>query len=308
MSRWNDEYKSLSIHDTIKDLCNAIETVPDEICEESVSEFVRITKFLTNLERILNEIDPEVVSFSSLNNLDNTIRNSGLLNQLTNFNNSKNFDELRIANQIIDQQILSYAEPLLLSRTATSANKKEDILDDIVTKFAKNVESKLDNITIRHKEQIDRIDNLNSKEKELRGSIEATIEKINEMNRNWQENCDNVQNEQSKNFNSWMENVKDIIEEKHKNILELHDIVSNDAVSAGYLKDGITERNQANLWRKFSIGFILVAFFWLFGIFLLSIFEGDDSKYPWKTMLYASPVTFILIAGATYTARQSKYH
>lgn len=97
-------------------------------------------------------------------------------------------------------------------------------------------------------------------------------------------------------------------ESKHQRILDLHGLVAGDAVTAGYLEDGKSERSAANFWRWVSISFILLTIAWLAFAYWLAYTHPSTSEAPWEALARTASLTGVLLVGAAYASRQSKAH
>lgn len=101
------------------------------------------------------------------------------------------------------------------------------------------------------------------------------------------------------------------MEIKHQSILKTHDIVAGDGVAGGYKKTAKDEGDAANLWRTIAMrSFIAAALWTLFKV--IAYWSGwvstNPASFDWPEVIAATSLTLILLATATYAARQSKLH
>lgn len=96
--------------------------------------------------------------------------------------------------------------------------------------------------------------------------------------------------------------------EKHEQILQIHGLVGTDGVAGGYQKGAKEEHDAANLWRKISMGTLLITAAWI----LLKYFLGFDltvaGQTNWAEIITAASLTLVLLGAAGYASKQSKLH
>ena len=96
-------------------------------------------------------------------------------------------------------------------------------------------------------------------------------------------------------------------ENMHDKILALYNIVATDSSAAGYTKDAIAEKKQADNWRVISFSFISVNVTWLISLLLYTQY-GAGAPIDWKTYPILFSITGVLVYGAVYAAQQSEKH
>ena len=109
-------------------------------------------------------------------------------------------------------------------------------------------------------------------------------------------------------FSNTLKQLTEDASAKHTTILELHELVAGDAVTAGYLGDGKKERQAANFWRWTAIGFIIATIAWLLMSFALPYLGKVPAGEPWEHLVRTASLTGVLMFGAAYASRQSKSH
>lgn len=95
---------------------------------------------------------------------------------------------------------------------------------------------------------------------------------------------------------------------KHEAILEIHGLVGTDGVAGGYQKGATDEHKAANLWRKISMGSILIAAAWIALKYLKGFDLTPAGEVNWAEVITAASLTLVLLGAAGYAARQSKLH
>lgn len=96
--------------------------------------------------------------------------------------------------------------------------------------------------------------------------------------------------------------------DKHADILEIHGLVGEDGVAGGYQKGAVDERNSAILWRRISVGFLLVTAGWILLNYFLGFETTVSGSVNWSEVIKAASLTLVLLAGSGYASRQSKIH
>lgn len=119
-------------------------------------------------------------------------------------------------------------------------------------------------------------------------------------------------------FKGDIQKYHDISQDTHYNILELYELVANDSVKAGYMKNSQIERSAANFWRWVSIVFILSAVGWIGYTYFHDFSVLPDIKNSstisvssgllLAKVIKAASLGAILIYGAIFASRQSSMH
>lgn len=309
MSQWSQDFKNHGIHITLGELEDFLKGDVGEVSEEFSSALMRINKFLSCLRKSIGRADPDIFPLAELGELDNQLRSSGLYDCLSAYEQSRTLDHLSDANDAIDFTLLPRFDKFLISRFTEESLVSSYDIQDILNSFAKFANEKINDLSEVHNEQQVKVNQLASLAEEIRTKLERIESDTNTRNQQWLLETKTIQDQQSTTFNNWMDKIQSDVSKKHQNILELHGLVAEDAVSAGYLNDGEKEKSQANLWRKISVGFIAITSLWLFASFILAYFSGDGSSTKfWESMVRTFSLSGVLMFGAIYAARQSKSH
>lgn len=334
MSRWHDQFKAHQIHSLIGELRD---TLPEELktSEESEpEERRRFLKVLSEIENTLSHLDPEIVPFNQLDNLQNHLRQHALplLNQ---YKAQGNLGGLRQANDHISQQLTQVA---VLRATEAYSQPAPEIYDlegqfDQITAALVEKKSKSEGKLAELERKID--SNVGAL-RELTDKLEKLKSEADQRISEWQQQFSQSQESRNQQFTEWLqdadreakERISGIVDasaneieikrkeasseldelirdsaERHKQIRELHQLAAEDSVAGGYVSNANDEGRAAVRWRRGSIGFILTAAAWL----IYGFFTRADS-FSWETALLTLPVTAVLLAGAAYCAQQSTRH
>lgn len=256
------------------------------------------------------------------------------------------------------QDRISYIDSVIDSTINGLSAKKEDL------------DGQLANLSSLTEEQAKKL-------KSLSEEIELKQAELNKILSDWQNQFSSAQESRSQEFSKWRDafaseknkEVQEILDKhdealdqqtgrleseldriiedaksKHQSILELYELTAGDSVGAAYIKSADEEREQADRWRKVSVGFIVLTVIWLvFSFFYNSeswsafgnvasevISQGDNEgeetdqagsedvnfelqplqniRFPWHTMLIAFSISGVLLWGAAYSAQQSTRH
>jgi hypothetical protein len=126
------------------------------------------------------------------------------------------------------------------------------------------------------------------------------------------EQTTNDLNNQQETFESSIKAIIDDGNLKHKAILELYELTAGDSVGAGYIKNANDEKNEANMWRWISIGFISLTVIWLGFVYFCNIgmleFCKINSDDFWTKIITAFSLTGVMLYGAAYSSQQSTKH
>jgi hypothetical protein len=105
-----------------------------------------------------------------------------------------------------------------------------------------------------------------------------------------------------------MNTTLDDMRQKHEKVIEIHDLVGRDSIAGGYQRSADEEQKQANHWRYYSMGCILLTIIWLIAKYSTGFTTESGGHVNWPEIITASSLTAILIYSAGYTSRQSKMH
>lgn len=340
MNRWQEQLANHPIHATLGEARALAETEHENSSAELEAEKRRLLKLLDYIETVLEQVDPEIVPFNLLDNLNNGIRHQNIWNQLVAYSNNGTIGHIKNANNSFSTQLPVVTQLAVFSK------------EPAVTKQLKTLERSVDAFTDTvHKKQEGLVDKVASTEaervaveeklKELSSAVDAKKTETEQLTAAWQKEFSAAQSERKSEFETWRKQVSVDLEsrveklievnstklqttnqdfttqiasflseaeEKHQSILDLHEIVAGDSVAAGYLQNAQDEKGQANFWRWASISFIMATAGWTgFSYFYAPGVDPESLGY-WGQAIKAFSVAGVLLFGAVYSSKQSNLH
>lgn len=170
-------------------------------------------------------------------------------------------------------------------------------LNEWLTTFTEDQARRLEEESELNRDKSNKFDSLI---KQIKNQSDNDILNIREVH---EEKLNNIRVE----FEKEVEQVINSANEKHKSILEIHELVATDGVAGGYKKSALDEGKTANLWRWIAVGSFVSAAFWVF--MKLTYFEADPYyEMNWGELITATSLTLILLSLAAYASTQSKLH
>ena len=142
---------------------------------------------------------------------------------------------------------------------------------------------------------------------------------------NWKEELKNQTSDISKNYDQSLKVVTAVfedyvaktqkdIQDKHKDVLMMHELFAVDTVAGGYSKSASDEQTSANKWRWISMAAFAIAAAWLavrYYVFM-QVYSGfetlNNGLFNWSEVITTSSLTAILLGMGGYAANQSKMH
>lgn len=113
MSRWIDSFSNHAFNVTWNDLKDKLEECEvDETIVASVEELARLKKVITFIDNVLDNIEPELIPLTFLDNFNT--QSAECRNQIKNYNSNKSIGHITNANTYADA-LLGYVRPYLLS-------------------------------------------------------------------------------------------------------------------------------------------------------------------------------------------------
>ena len=116
MSRWSDQFENNEIHQTLKQLSDALEVEPRDIDAEHESEKRRLKKSLQTITEIIGGFDPEFVPEHLIIQLNQQLRQTALFGNLQAYSANPSVQLLREANDHLTTIVPIVAQLAALSR------------------------------------------------------------------------------------------------------------------------------------------------------------------------------------------------
>ncbi|HBV76925.1 MULTISPECIES: synaptonemal complex protein 1 [Vibrio] len=348
MSNWAEKLNSHPLHDTLDQLLTWVQLDIDGITDD-VSEVRRFENVIRRVQHNLKQVDPELVATNELDTFNSALRNANVWNQVSSFHNNGNAAHIRNANNHLTNALASkyWLVSPMEGGPKVEQDQLREIYDDLASKFH---------------DLKDKFESLQNEKSELETVIENRRKEVDQQISQWQQQFSEAQDKRSESYQDWKNNLeknvsesnKELIdktesklerlesdtsmflshlseqsEQKHNRIQELYELASGDSISGGYAQTATGESNQANLWRKISLGFIVVTVIWLllaFGLYSLGKLHTVDSSLEqsteivsdsirtrsasldWSRYLLTFTITGVLLFGAGYAGQQSTKH
>ena len=340
MNRWQEQLTNHPIHSTLSEARGYIEAEHENTSSELEVEKRRLLKLFDYIETVLEQVDPEIVPFNLLDNLNNGIRHQNIWNQLTAYSSNGDLGHLTNANNNfsaqlpIVMQLATFSKEPALTKQLKTIEKSADAFTKSIGEQQKALTDEVSATEAKRSELEQRLEQLST-------AVDAKKAEAEQLTAAWQKEFTAAQIERKTEFETWRKEtsidlegrveklieansvklqttnqdfVKKIegflteAEEKHQNILDLHEIVAGDSVAAGYLQNAQDEKWQANFWRWASIIFIVATAVWAGFSYFKAPGADTVSLGYWGQALKAFSVAGVLLFGAVYSSKQSNLH
>ncbi|MGB0334413.1 MAG: hypothetical protein ACPGGN_03555 [Opitutales bacterium] len=201
MSRWEEQFNSHPLHQTLKDAESLISTEKEDVTEDEMPEKRRANKLLNAYTQTLAQLDPELVPFNNLDSINNQIRHANIWNQLTAYNQNGNASHLKNANDHLTSTLAHLAQLLSISKSTEATNPLR-ALEKSLDEFAAAISSKKDSLQAEisgHKGE------LTKQQKELTNLaslLQQKKQETDQMLAEWQKQFSEAQNTRNETFSS----------------------------------------------------------------------------------------------------------
>lgn len=340
MNRWQEQLANHAIHATLREARGYAETEHENPSSELEIEKRRLLKLLDYIGTVLEQVDPEIVPFNLLDNLNNGIRHQNIWNQLIAFSSNGDHTHLTNANNQFSTQLPIITQLAVFSKEP-ALTKQLKTLEKSVDAFIKSVDTKQKVLTDAASTiESERI-GLEQRLEQLSSTVDAKKTETEQLTASWQNEFTAAQSERATEYEAWRKAVSGDLEErvlkllednstklqqtnqdfntkidgflseareKHQNILDLHEIVAGDSVAAGYLQNAEDEKKQAGRWRVVSIAFIGATAVWTGFSYFWAPSNDPTGLVYWGQALKAFSVAGVLLFGAVYSSKQSNLH
>lgn len=130
------------------------------------------------------------------------------------------------------------------------------------------------------------------------------VEKISDIKNDYEDTFKNAFG----NFSEDLKNKIDDADEKHKSILNLHNLVAKDGVAGGYESNADKEQESANNWRLISFGCYFLILLWVVFKERLGFHIILNDEYQIPAVVLVLSITGVAFVAAQYASRQSRIH
>lgn len=340
MNRWQQNFESHQIHETLKALHTYVNTIFDDTDESEYTERRRFLKIIAAYQEILEGLDPELVPMNHLDSLNTALRQQQIWNQAVAYEQNGDVAHLVMANDHLTQQ-LSQLSILMAIAKKTKFTKPFRKIEEVVDQFFNTVTEKKDFLIEEIQILSTSIAERQTELQKLETLIETRKNETDALTAQWQSQFSEAQERRSLDYTTWREKIDektetsiqalidkskivltekqtsfngeidfilDDADEKHKAILELYELTAGDSVGAGYIKNANEEMTQANTWRWISIGFIGATVAWLVFVYFCNSLCHFDTHTFWEKIITAFSLTGVLLYGAAFASQQSTKH
>jgi len=334
MSRWIDQFKNHPFHADWARLTELVSTpLPNEQATTVTvaQEYARLCKVIQYVRGVMENLDPELLPNSYLNNLHSYVQQT--INELSAFNSNGNLSHLHNANGNADQfMALSLQAPFSplgitkanLTKTATAY---AEALDRHAVAYAKRTDDLVENSAQKLKQIDDRLANSNEELTKLEGrvaGVETTVQsQLSTFNSTFQAS----ESTRATNFDTWFGKFQDKAVEDYTKLTEQNaagllamqsyqddaetvlGTVIDTAQAGAYAKYANEEKVSANWYRRMAISSMAAAALVMFAPEAISwLQQAATYTIDWKRALYRLPFSLILFAPALYLAKESSRH
>jgi len=365
MSRWKEEFDGHPIHTTLQELKTLAETTFDNVDSQESPEKRRFLKVIQSYEDTLKKLDPELVPMNQLDALNTALRGGQFWPQITSYASNGNVAHLIQANDLLSQQLTSLSLLLAIAKKTsreiplrgleeavdstieTLIAKKDELSNslDLLQDKVVNLESVVETRRTETDAQLSQWQKQFSEAQERRNVDyttwrDVTDKKIAEVIQSITDETTQAASEINDDFSSKMDAIIADSEKKHDSIIELYELTAADSVGGGYSKNANDEQEQANIWRRVSIGFILATAVWLGFTYSQTIeivpqlnlsttqekvekvqvgkeslpavenvqASSEAADINWLRLIVTLSLTGVLLFGAAYSSQQSNRH
>ncbi|MBV6799737.1 hypothetical protein [Xanthomonas euvesicatoria] len=336
MSRWAEQFKNHPLHGLWSQLAEMLkgpfgDVDEDPLLKDELIEIARARKALEYIRGILDNLDPEILGPSYLDNLIPYTQQC--IVEISNFNTNGRVGHLHNLNSNIDQLIvLSSQSPFqAFGHVKTNLTKAANLYAETMSGIAGSYASVVTDLKLGIEEQGKQLKlELNSSESALKllqekmasidGSVQAQLSSFNttfqasEITRTQSYETWQI-NHQSKADNEYARFTKEI-SSALLTLLSFKDdaekvlgTVIDTAQAGAYAKYANEEKKSADGYRRFAIISMIAAALVLFAPeFFHWIKEASRYDIDWQRALYRLPFSAILLGPAIYLAKESSSH
>lgn len=237
MSRWDDLFNQHQIHTTLSELYDWASKNFDQQNPDVITEKRRALKVIDLLKNTLKYLDPEVVPFHLLDEINNRLRDQNIWGQLSTYKDNGSVDSIRTANDSINHifgqlsQLVLLSKKYALDKNIKSTEVSFDGFIDTISKQEKNISQKISDLSGKLEQET-------KKQSELSQAIETKRQQVEGQLSEWLNQFSSAQNQRSTDYNEWRKQIENDIKK------DIQDIV---AKSKGTLDE--EQKNLINLLR-----------------------------------------------------------
>ncbi len=332
-SRWNEQFQNHAFLTTLLSLKTSLEDKELETTnnEAAIKEIARLNKVVKYIQSVVEQIDPELVPLSLLDNLNQHATNC--IPQINTFKGDQNVGHLNTANTYIDSMITAISQTpfvtLGLQKGALSkaANAYSDTLDQHLSKVSLFIDTEIEaekiNLTKLKTDILVNVKELAALKEKLQ-IVEQSIQQqtatfnaqfqANETNRDTKFEAIRAKYEKKADdgFSELAiksELIIKVLNSYQEKAAKVYGVVSNTLQAGAYSSYANEEKKTANFYRFFAIVFMISGVAILVVPEILKIINDlENYQLDWHLTLGRVPFSLILFVPAFYLAKESGKH
>ena len=201
MSRWTEQLENHPIQETLKQLKACVESELKDADDVEFVERRRFQKIISAFQNALEQVDPEVITFSQIDALNNYLTKN-VSPQATAYQTSGAVQDLTNANNQLDSQLaqLALLQPFSKGKKQKSVTAK---LETVVDDFAQAVAYKKKELETQIGELSQKITQQDKKQGELADLIETRRQETDAQISEWQKQFSEAQESRNIDFNTF---------------------------------------------------------------------------------------------------------
>ena len=293
MSRRQEEFDQHPIHDILKTLWGLVDFEIKGIDEDHEAERGRLRKSLDRLSALLENLDPDLLQGDSLNRTHQILMNCNSFTNLELYKANPNIHNIKSINDYLIAHITETLQSLAFAEKKGST-KEIRLLENEYRKLCKRIKTENSQIKKDFNSLHKSFRDMNTNLKDVRGKLDA-------------ESKDIIKGLEE-NFTKYANEASAVIEEKHQSILDIHQMVAEDGVAAGYKKYADNEQKSAKIWRRVAMFFYILALGWLIYRVVSGFGFTDGGTFDWVRLLGILSVTAVALGVAQFASHQSRAH
>ncbi|KHT61021.1 hypothetical protein RJ44_02010 [Alteromonas macleodii] len=317
MSRWKEQFHNHAIHQTLDKLQEWLSVELNDLNSGDVAELRRCRGVVDLISSTIFELDPELIPFQQLDDLNNQLRNQNVWNQVHAFSSNKQIQHVVTANNHLSN-VIRHLTWMLPYTNVNGRNEDLSSLRSAVDQSLNALSNKKDELRNELSELSNKVQELSRQKERLETTIEQRRQEVDQQVSQWQQQFSDAQEKRTGSYNDWRMKVEAEVKQetqalveatqsevdsldkntkaeisqilknskdKHQEIKELFLLASGDSISGGYSKFADKERLQSNIWRGIAVFFICLTAWWI-----LSAYEGIKPTTSNETVTTLEPI------------------
>ncbi|MTI69176.1 MAG: hypothetical protein FH751_02830 [Firmicutes bacterium] len=327
----NKKFKDHNLHTTIEKILKITEQIKplditDIKLQEDIQRFQRITKILKN---ILNSVDPELISYEKMNeingqlsqclsSLDKFINNRNSNDSINNFrvNLEHSIDNINTINNIstntdsVSEESKKYKEFRnefnKLKTDIEKEQKKLEELSNYIQNDTINLNEKFIKEQNNRNEDFENFKKKTSKEiQSIQNNFEKKINEIEKLFRNKQSEYEQEIEKEKKLFMSKIEREKKTIMEELKNYKDkatkIVGVIGSTGTAGVYKKASNRQKKESYIWHAVSLLSFIGLLFYATKYFGVLVTED----FTWSILIWRVFVSTIFASFFAYASKQA---